>query len=309
MTPYQRYVAEEIAVDHADGLMTRREALRRLGLLGLTATAASALLAACSSSESSSNATTTSAAPSSAAPTSASAAPVPPVTNAPGMSGAVATQEITFGNLRGAFAPAANPKGAVLVVHENRGLTDHIRNVAGRFAGAGYSALAIDLLSEAGGTGSFKDPAEATAALTKISPDTNAANLKAGIGELERRVPGKKIGATGFCLGGGMTWLLLGSAEPRLAAAVPWYGPLGERTDFSGTKAAVLAIYAEKDARVNASRDAAVAALQKADLTHEVFTAPGADHAFFNDTGQRYNAQAAEAAWQRVTAWFGTHLG
>jgi carboxymethylenebutenolidase len=107
-----------------------------------------------------------------------------------------------------------------------------------------------------------------------------------------------------------MAWLLLASGEPRLAAAVPFYGPLPEGADFSGSpNAAVLGIYAEQDDRVNASRDAATAALERAGLTHEIVTYPGANHAFFNDTGPRYHQAAATQAYAKVLDWFGQHLG
>lgn len=302
MSPFHRYLAEEIAVDHAEGIISRREALRRLSLLGLNAAAASALLAACAPGGGEGRA----AAPGRPAPgagraTSGSATPVP-------------TQDITFPGpqgrtLQGAWAPARQPRGAVLVIHENRGLTDHIRSVAGRFAGSGYSALAVDLLSEEGGTRSFRDPAQATAALGKVPQERFVADMKAGIDELTRRVPGGEVGAVGFCFGGGMVWLLLASGEPRLSAAVPFYGPLPEHADFSGAKAAVLAIYAELDARVNATREAARAALERAGLPYEIVTYPGVNHAFFNDTGPRYDAAAAAQAYRRVLDWFARYLG
>ncbi|MDP9842155.1 dienelactone hydrolase family protein [Streptosporangium lutulentum] len=300
MTSFQRYLAEEVAVDHADGLIPRREALRRLTLLGLALPAASALLAACTTGqESAATSVSTSSASASASP----AGPPP-----------LSTEAITFPGpgsgvtLQGAWAAAPDPRGAVLVVHENRGLNDHIRSVAGRLAASGYSALAPDLLSREGGTDSLGDPAKATAALSGISEDRFAADLKAALSELERRAPGKKLGAVGFCFGGGMVWLLLSSNEPRLSAAVPFYGPLPENADFSGSKAAVLGIYAEQDSRVNAGRDQAKAELEKAGLKHELVTFPGVNHAFFNDTGQRYDADAAATAYQRVLDWFGVHL-
>ncbi len=252
MTPLQRYIAEEIAIDHADGLLSRREALRRLGLIGLGVAAASSLLAACSTDSDES--------PTSAPVTPGGATPPPP-----GAADAVGTEAVTFPGpdgrvLQGAWAAAASPRGSVLVIHENKGLTDHIRSVAGRFAGAGYSALALDLLSEEGGTATFTDQAQATAALATVPPARFVADMKAGIDELGRRVPDEKIAAVGFCFGGGMVWQLLASGEPLLAAAVPFYGPLPEGADFSGSKAAVLAIYAELDARVNASRSACASA-------------------------------------------------
>ncbi len=179
---------------------------------------------------------------------------------------AIPTREIVFRGpqgrqLMGAWAAARKPRGGVLVIHENRGLNDSIRGVAGRLAGSGYSALAIDLLSEEGGTGSFADEFEAMAALGAAPPARFVADMKAGVTELRRRLPGKKVAATGFCFGGGMTWLLLASRESRLAAAVPFYGPFPDNGNLSGAKAAVLGIYAGLDSRVNASRAAARAAL------------------------------------------------
>jgi carboxymethylenebutenolidase len=305
VTPLQRYIAEEIATDHIDGLLSRREAMRRLALLGVGAAAATALIAACSNQKTSSGpSTTSSTSGSTAAPTS------PP----PGSEHALSTAPITFpgsqGELQGAWAAPADPRGAVLVIHENKGLNDHFRSVAGRFAGIGYGALAIDLLSEEGGTATFSDPAQATAALGNIPPARFVADLKSGLDELSRRISGKKLGVVGFCFGGGLVWQLLASGEPRLSAAVPFYGPLPENPDFSGSKnAAVLAIYGALDNRVTSSSGAAKAALDTAGLVNEIVVEPDADHAFFNDTGPRYNPAAAADAWRRVTDWFSRYIG
>ena len=194
------------------------------------------------------------------------------------------------------------------MIHENRGLNDSIRSVAGRLAGSGYSSLAIDLLSEEGGTGSFADEFEAMAALGAAPPSRFVADMKAGVIELRRRLPGKKVAATGFCFGGGMVWLLLASKESRLAAAVPFYGPFPENGDLTGAKAAVLGVYAELDSRVNATRSAARSALRRAGLRHRIVTFPGVDHAFFNPTGSRYNREAASAAYRQMLNWFGTYV-
>ena len=299
MTEFQRYIAEEIATDHVDGLLSRREALRRLALLGMGTAAASALIAACGQSRPSTP----------AASTSASA----PTTPAPGMDTAVATTPARWagprGQLLGRWAPAATPRGAVLVIHENKGLNDWVGSVAGRLAGVGYSALAIDLLSEEGGTATFSDPAGATAALGSIAPERFVADLRSGLDELRRRVPGQKLAAVGFCFGGGLVWRLLAAGEPRLSAAVPFYGPLPDKPDFAGSKnAAVLGFYGALDQRVTSSEPAAAAALAQAGLVHDLVVEPDADHAFFNDTGQRYNAAAAADAWRRVQDWFGRYL-
>jgi carboxymethylenebutenolidase len=300
----RNYLATEVALDHADGLLSRREAMHRLGLLGLSAVAASGLLSACGSEA---------AAPGGATPSAgAAASPTSGPTAAPDYDVAAAiarTQSVTFpggtGTMSGAFAAAQNPRGAVLVVHENRGLTDHLRAVTGRLAGDGYTALAPDLLSRVGGTAAVPD---ATAALAGISAADLVADLRSGLAELGRRAPGAALGTVGFCFGGGMVWQLLGSGPSDLAAAVPFYGPAPDNPVFTGSRAAVLGIFAEKDTRVNAGRDKLESALTAAGLTHEFVTEPGADHAFFNDTGPRYNPAAAADAYRRTLAWFGAHL-
>ena len=298
MTPLQRYIAEEIATDHADGLLSRREALRRLALLGVSATAATTLMAACAKNDGS---------------PAAGSATTEPAATPPGMEHAVATTPVTWagpaGELQGAWAAAADPRGGVLVIHENKGLGDWVRSVAGRLAGAGYSALAIDLLSEEGGTSTFTDPAQATAALGRTPPERFIADLRSGLDELARRVPGKKLAVIGFCFGGGLTWQLLAAGEPRIAVAVPFYGPAPDHPDFAGsTQAAVLGFYGELDQRVLATRPAAQMALQRAGMVHDLVTEPGADHAFFNDTGPRYDPAAAADAWHRLQDWFTAHL-
>jgi carboxymethylenebutenolidase len=292
VTPLQRYIAEEIATDHVDGLLSRREALRRLALLGVGTAAATALIAACGGGGKTATTETTKT-------TAASALPTGPIIWAG-----------PNGELQGAWAEAPSVRGGVLVIHENRGLNDWVRSVAGRFAGAGYSSLAIDLLSEEGGTATFADPAQATAALGKTPQERFITDLKSGIDELQRRVPGKKMAVVGFCFGGGLTWQLLASGEPRLAAAVPFYGPLPDNPDFSGSKqAAVLAFYGALDTRVTSSKDAAKAALDRAGMINEEIVEPGADHAFFNDTGPRYNPAAAADAWRRTLDWLGRYVG
>lgn len=299
MDPLQRYLAEEIATDHVDGLLSRREALRRLGLLGMGTAAATALISACGQR----------APQSPPAQTSGGAPPSTP----PGMAGARPATPVSWagpqGELRGSWAAAENPRGAVLVIHENKGLNDWVRSVAARLAGIGYSALAVDLLSARGGTAAFSDPAAATAALSEIEPARFIADLSSALGELQNRTPGHRLGVVGFCFGGGLVWRLLDAGEPRLAAAVPFYGPTPDNPDFAGSpNAAVLAFYGALDQRVNATEPAARAALERAGLVHEVVVEPNADHAFFNDSGPRYNPTAAADAWRRLQEWFAGHL-
>ena len=302
MTELQRYLAVEVAEDHADGLISRRKALRRLRLLGLGAAASTSLLAAFLATEAKARV---------GAAMLPSAAPRPAVADV--LVAARPTREIVFKGpgarkLMGAWAAATKPRGGVLVIHEDRGLNDSIRAIAGRLAGSGYSALAIDLLSEEGGTGSFEDEFEAMSALGAAPEARMVADLKAGVTEVRRRLPGKKVAAIGFCFGGGMTWRLLASKESRLAAAVPSYGPFPGGGNLTGSKAAVLGVYAGLDSRVNASRAAARAALRKAKLRHQIVTYPGVDHAFFNPTGARHDPAAAAAAYKGMLDWFGTHV-
>ena len=292
------YLVQEIAHDFGDGLLTRRDALRRLGLLGLSVTGASAVLAACSSDDDGVIATAAS-----------STVTTPGSNDPPGTATAVKAEAITFGNnLQGAWADAKSPKGAVLVIHENRGLTPHFYDVPGRLAGIGYSALTVDLLSRQGGTAKVGDEAAAQAALGKLALPDAIADMKSAIDEIQKRVPDKKVGVVGFCFGGGMVWNLLNAGEDRLAAAAPFYGPAPQNADFSKSNAAVLAVYGADDSFVNPTREWAENALKAAKLTYQVKVYQGAGHAFFNNTGQRYNATAATQAWQDLQDWFGKYL-
>ena len=219
---FLEYLATEVAEDWTDGLISRREALRRLAMLGLSATAGAAVLAACAAP----------AAPASGPGSSngIAASPTTAPTPAASSSGAPgAGESITFageqGEFQGHLASAIGPPaGAMLVIHENRGLTDHIRSVAGRLAADGYSALAVDLSPRRAAR-----PRSATrrrdAALWRAPAERLVADMRAGLDELARRAPGAKLGIIGFCFGGGMVWTLLDAGEPRLAAAVPFYGP------------------------------------------------------------------------------------
>jgi carboxymethylenebutenolidase len=306
------YLTTEVGEDWADGIISRREALRRLALLGLSTGAAVALLEACAPGGAASPGLTTLPTGSAAPPAIASASESSATFGETSAAAPAEGEAITFPGptveMLGFFVAASTPRGAMLVIHENRGLNDHIRSVAGRLAGDGYSALAIDLLSEEGGSDALAQ-GDVQAALSNASTERLVGDMKAGLDELERRVPGAKLGAIGFCFGGGMVWALLDSGDERLAAAIPFYGPAPAAPDFSGNNAAVLGVYAEQDSRVNASMSIAEAALTAAGLEYEIKVYPGVDHAFFNDTGQRYNAEQAAAAYADVLAWLGRYLG
>jgi carboxymethylenebutenolidase len=324
------YAATEVAEHAAVGNLTRREALRRLALLGITGSTAAALLAACSSNATTATSTASTRSTSAAATTASTAAAAPTstavataavtttgiassATTAPAATGvAPEVNQIVFpgpaGELKGAFSAAPKPKGAVLIVHEIFGLSAHFLKLPGRFAASGYTALVVDLLSREGGTAAISDQGQITAKIVGAGVERHLADLRAGLDELGKRAPGVKLGMVGFCFGGGMTWSMLNAGEPRLAVAAPFYGPGVEGADFSKSKAAVLGVYAENDARVNASRDAMEAALTKAGLVHEIKTFPGVGHQFFNDTGSAYNPTQAQAAFTDLMSWFAAHL-
>ncbi len=230
------YLVQEVALDCEDGLLSRREALRRLGLLGVTGAAAVALLAACGDDDDAASTTAAVTTPTTAASTTTASTPAgsEQATSPPSSASASSTgEEIRFsgpnGELIGVLAEADSPQGAVLVIHENRGLTPHIRSIPPRLAADGYTALAIDLLSAEGGTASLPSEGDATAALGNAPAERLIADVRAGLDELGRRAPDAKLAAIGFCFGGGMTWQLLAAGEPRLAAAVPFYGPVPGR--------------------------------------------------------------------------------
>jgi len=270
---------------------TRRGALRGLATMGAATTSAALL---------------TSGAPASAEALSRSAGPG----GGPESWVPAPVEDIVFdgprGTLLAAWAPASPSLGGVLLLHENRGLDAHYRSLAGRLAASGYSALALDMLSEEGGTASFPDPASVAAALSAMPLERFDADMAAALDELRRRLPREDVDAVGFGFGGGMVWRLL-TAGADLTAAAPVYGPFPDQADLSGTSAAVLGIYGGLDDRVNASRDAAARALQAARLQHTILTFESAGHAFFNDTGARYDPAAAAEAWRRIIGWFDEH--
>ena len=146
------------------------------------------------------------------------------------------------------------------------------------------------------------------AALGAVPPSRFVADMKAGVTEIRRRLPKKNVAATGFCFGGGMTWLLLASKEPRLAAAVPFYGTFPGRREPLGRQGG-----GARDlcgARLEGQRlaSAARAALRKAGLKHSIVTYPDVDHAFFNPTSSRYDRGAATAAYRRMISWFDKYV-
>jgi carboxymethylenebutenolidase len=197
---------------------------------------------------------------------------------------------------------------AVLVIHENRGLNPHLEDVARRLALEGFLAYAIDLLSLVGGTPPNED--DARALHPKMNLDDALAVLVSAVDFLKKLPESTgKVGAVGFCFGGMMV-NRLAAASPELDAAVAYYGRQVPATDVPKIKAALLLHYAENDPGVNAGIADYEAALKANNKSYAIYTYPGTQHAFNNDTGAaRYNKAAADLAWQRTIAFFKEKLG
>jgi len=214
------------------------------------------------------------------------------------------------GTIKGYLVRPANASGklpVVLVVHENRGLNPYIEDVARRLAVADFIAFAPDGLTSVGGyPGDDEKGAELFKQVdgAKMRQDFVAAAtwLKA------RPDSSGKLGAVGFCFGGGVVNMLAVRMGGDLAAAVPFYGAQPSAEDAAKIKAPVLAHYAELDTRLTSGWPAYDAALTAAHVTHEGYVYAGANHGFHNDTTPRYDEAAAKLAWQRTLDWFNKYL-
>jgi carboxymethylenebutenolidase len=218
-------------------------------------------------------------------------------------------QDITYpgsgGGMKGYLVMPEQPSGklgAVIVVHENRGLNPHIRDIARRVALEGFMALAPDFLSPLGGTRADEDKARDL--FGKLDPAQTAANAVATVAFLKAATNGNgKVGAVGFCWGGGTVNMLAINA-PDLRAAVAYYGMQPKGADVSKIKAALLLHYAGLDERINAGIDAFKKELDAAHVEYSAYIYEGVNHAFNNDTSAaRYNKAAADLAWGRTIAF------
>jgi carboxymethylenebutenolidase len=202
------------------------------------------------------------------------------------------------------------PLPAIVVIHENRGLTDHIQDVARRLAKEGYVVLAPDLLSRLGGTAKFPGD-EATGAIRKLDEDMLIKDLTGAINYLkgQKFVRASKIGVTGFCWGGGNV-LLIATHNKDLAAAVVYYGRNPQNlNDVQHITAAVMGHYGEKDEGITSQVPKLAEAMKKYGKSFEYKVYAGAPHGFNNDTNpQRYNPEAAKEAWVRTLDFFKKHL-
>jgi len=200
-------------------------------------------------------------------------------------------------------AYSAQPKdktklAGVVVIHENRGLTPHIEEVARRVALEGFAVIAPDALSPFGGTPA--NPDEARPLFQKLDAATNTKNFVAAVAYLKTRPQATgKVAVMGFCWGGAVTNQVAVNA-PDLTAAIPFYGSQPAPEDVPRIKASMLLHYAGEDPRINAGIPAFEAALKKAGIDYRIHAYEGAGHAFMNDTGARYHKVAAELAWQRT---------
>ena len=318
---FKQYMVEEFVDDYQEGLIGRREALRRLVAVTGSPALAAGILAACDSSSSSSPPASTAPEPadqpSAVAPTLPSTQAQPPQTTQAGVTVPEDDPGIVASALR---IPAdgftllsylARPQGEgpfpiILVCHENRGLNDHIRDVTRRLAKAGYVGLAVDLLAREGGS----DKVDSVPGVLGNTPPTQfVADFQAALRHAQTLPFALKeqVGMVGFCFGGGVTWRCA-TEMPEIRAAVPFYGPNPPLEDVSQIKAAVFAVYGEQDRRINRGIEAIEGAMQQHNKVFEKMIYANAGHAFHNDTGQRYSPEAARDAWARTLAWFERHV-
>jgi carboxymethylenebutenolidase len=307
MDALKRYLVEEAVEDYAEGRISRRQAMTIVGGL-VGAVVGAELLAACKRSEP--GTTTSSEPPPPASPSDAAVAKPLVAPDDPDIVASAVTFAGEGATLSG-YLTRPKKDGAhavVLVCHENRGLTPHIEDVARRVAKAGYIGMAVDLLSREGGTAKHAYD-DVPKVLGAAPPERHVQDFLAGLAHARTQpsVRADRVGMTGFCFGGGLTWRVA-AALPELRAAVPFYGMPIEPDKVATIQAAVLAIYAEQDERINQAIPAIEKAMQDQGKTFRKIVYPGTQHAFHNDTRERYNATAAQAAWSETLGWFAQHL-
>ena len=216
------------------------------------------------------------------------------------------TGDINAYLVRPSEVDAENPPAAVLVVHENRGLNPYIRDVVRRLAKAGFVAMGPDGLSSLGGYPGSDD--EGRTMQSSLDQDKLLNDFFAGFEHL-RTLEGTngKIGATGFCYGGGVV-NKLAVAYPEMAAGVPFYGSFPNADQVSRIEAPLMVQLGALDQRINAMWPPFQKALEENDKRYEAHIYPGVNHGFHNDTTPRYDEAAAMLAEQRMVAWFRTYL-
>lgn len=317
---FEKYLIEEFFDDYRAGAMSQHTFTRRVAFItGSMATAAAAMaMVGCTPQElprSTDPMPTPTPSASSAGTGTAGAVPgaKSPLSVPEGAAGLVtATVQFPSGgtDISGYLArPEGDKAGpAVLICHENRGLTPHIQDVARRFAKAGYAALALDLLSREGGTAGL-DRDAVPGALTRAGAQRHVSDFAAAFDYLNSQdfVDSGRIAMTGYCFGGGITWQAATELS-GLKATSAFYGPAPDLEKVPAIRPAVLGVYAELDDRITGAMPALRDALAATDVRHELKVYPGVDHAFHNDTGERYNETQATAAWNDTLDWFGKYV-
>jgi carboxymethylenebutenolidase len=205
---------------------------------------------------------------------------------------------------------AANRRPAVVVIHENRGLTDYVKDVTRRLAKAGYVAVAIDLLSRQGGTAQFPDAEQAGAAYNRTQPLERRADVLSTIHTIREQsyVRGDRVGIIGFCAGGGLVLDALLNTNV-LAAGVAYYGtPIPAAADVARITTPLLLNYAELDRGITGNLGPFIQALSQQQKRFEVHIYHNSNHAFHNDTGPRYDPEAACDSWANTMDFFNRYL-
>lgn len=204
---------------------------------------------------------------------------------------------------------AVAPRPAVLVIHENRGLNEHIKDVTRRVAKAGFVAIGIDLLSRQGGTDRFPDPEQAGAAYNRTVPAERREDLMSALLTIraQRYVRGDRLGVVGFCAGGANVFDLALNTD-ILSAAVVFYGTPPTAEQVANLRPPLLGIFAELDRGLTGRVPAMLTAMNDQQKPYELHIYQGTNHAFHNDTGPRYDATAACDAWSKTLAFFNRQL-
>jgi carboxymethylenebutenolidase len=221
----------------------------------------------------------------------------------------IKTETVTIATINTYVAkPASGDKfPAVIVIHENRGLNPHIKDVTRRLATEGFLAVGVDMLTPLGGTPTDEDKAREM--FGQVKPDDVAAQLTAVVAAVRARPDSNgKVGAVGFCWGGGAV-NNLAVADPTLNAGVAYYGKQPDASKVSAIKAPLLLHYGGLDTNINPGIPAYEEALKAAGKDYKIYVYEGANHAFNNDTNTaRYNKEAADLAWRRTLEFFKQHL-
>ena len=306
MNDFQRYLLDEFVDDYREGRMSRRDFVRKsIGVAGGLAAAMGLF--------SSVGLSAAEVAQAQAAPRIAQAGrnPITVSPDDPDILVSGVEFPTTDGSALVGYMAMPSVTGTypgIVVIHENRGLLEHHKDVVRRYAKAGFAAVAPDLVSREGGTENA-NPDDVPGILATADPHRHVEDAIAAGAFLQQQdgVRPDAHGITGFCFGGGVVWRTIGEDE-SVAAAVPFYGPQPSLDTLAHTRAAALGIYAELDTNITRSAPAVMQALETAGVPHDVVVEPGANHAFFNDTGDRYNPEAAADAWSRALAWFRQYL-